>query len=451
MKLTPSTTSIIKRLLIGRNNRPLLSILSKIEPADLASLFKILNDREKHLFIDALLSIGRLKEVLLTIPDGQLKELIKSIETNQLKKLLQDTSADEAAHFIGLLPPESPKYKELLNTLPENKKRKVLQCFSYPEGSAGRIMQTHVFTLPAHLSAQEGLEELRKKAQKESIYYIYCTNNQGQLIGVISLRQLATAPPDTTLESIAKKEVISVSPTDPADEVASLVAHYDFIALPVVDENKKLLGIVTVDDVVDIIQEQVTANIYAQAGLQEDDRVYTPPLKSIKNRLPWMFLNLLLAALASSVLSLFEDTMQELILLAVTKNIVAGISGNTAIQSLTVVTRGLATEDFNFITKTKAILKEMIVGISLGFFVGLGGAALIYLWKGNTLVSVVIFISMLLNSIVASGFGSMVPLVLKKLNFDPATGSGVLVTTATDIFSFFSFLGIATLGLKWIH
>ena len=273
-------------------------------------------------------------------------------------------------------------------------------------------------------------------------------DENSHLAGVVSLRALATAPADTPLSHLIKKELVTVSPEDSSEEVARIVSHYDFVAIPVINKNRNLIGLITVDDVLDIIQEQATANLYAQAGLQEDDRVYTPLGKKIKKRLPWMFLNLVLAALASSVVSLFEDTMSTLIVLASVKNIVAGISGNTAIQTLTVVTRGIATGDFSYISRLKTVLRETTVGLSLGLLTGLACALLVYVWKGSLFVSLVIFVSMILTSLIAACWGAVIPIILQKMNRDPAIGSGVLVTMTTDILSFFSFLGIAALGLR---
>ncbi|HAG90425.1 MAG TPA: magnesium transporter, partial [Bdellovibrionales bacterium] len=199
-----------------------------------------------------------------------------------------------------------------------------------------------------------------------------------------------------------------------------------------------------------ILQEQATANIYAQAGLQEGDRVYSNARESLSLRIPWMLINLGLAAIASSVVSLFEDTMSQLIVLASLKNIVAGIGGNTAIQTLTVVTRGMATGDFSFTSHWKAIAKETMVGLSLGVIIGGLAGVLTYFWKGDLLVSIILFVAMMLNSIVASFFGATVPLILKKWKWDPAVASGPLVTMATDIFGFLSFLGLAALVLKFM-
>lgn len=446
MKLNSTNISIIRRLLIGRKSRPLLSILGRLESADLATLFGQLDFRESRFLIDALLSIDKASETLVLLPEQRLEKLLSRLDPQSLRSILTYSSDEDAAFFLSLM---ELGERELLIAQLEGPKRTRVQLFlDYPEDSAGRSMQTKIFSIPLDKTASEGIEQLRSAAQEESIYYIYCVNEDKQLVGVASLRSLATAPASTPVENLMKREVITVTPQTPASEVARIVSHYDFIAVPVVDETQELLGIVTVDDVVDIIQEEATANIYAQAGLQEDDRVYTPATMSIKNRMPWMLLNLILAGLASSVISLFETTMSQLIILASLKNIVAGIGGNTAIQTLTVVTRGLATGDFNFISQAKVVLKECTVGMTIGLATGLCAGVMTYFWKGSFLVSVVIVISLLLNSLVAALMGALVPIGLKKLNFDPAVGSGVLVTMMTDIFGFFCFLGTATLGLR---
>ncbi len=449
MKLNPSNTSIIKRLLSGRNSRPLLSILSKIEPADLASLIGQFNNREKGLLTGALIKIDKAAPTLLEIPEVQLKSLLAQLEPEKCLRLIVAAPEESAAYFVSLLNDASQNI--MCSQMDQGLKSKIEQILSYPKNSAGRMMQTDTFSLPTDINAGQGLEILRQAAQEQSIYYIYCVDKDRRLEGIVSLRALATAPPTMPLQDLIKKDLVTAQPENSSEEVAQIVSHYDFIALPVVNKEGQLLGIITIDDVVDIIQNQVTANIYAQAGLQEDDRVYSSAKFKIKNRLPWMLLNLVLAALASSVVSLFENTMQELIILAVLKNIVAGMGGNTAIQTMTVVTRGLATGDFNFITQANSLIKEIYVGVSIGIITGIGAAALVYFWKGEPLVAGVIFVSMVLNSFVASLFGVVVPLTFHKMKRDPAIGSGVIITMVTDIFSFFSFLGIATIGLKMIR
>jgi magnesium transporter len=448
MNLNTTNISIVKRLLGGRNSRPLKSILNKIEAADLSKLFSYLNDRETRLFIDALMSVDKASDALKELPPPQLREILVKLDTQKLVTLLTYGPEDDSAYFLTLIEPEEER-AQILKLIEPVLRNRLSQLLSYPRGSAGRNMTTQVFSLPAHLAVQEAIEEVRKRSHEESVYYIYCTDEANRLVGVVSLRELVTAPAQKPIQELMKADLVTVRADTDSQKVAELVSHYDFVALPVVDETKRLIGLITVDDVLDIIQDQATADIYATAGLQKDDRVYTKPFQSFKNRLPWMLLNLMLAIFISSVVSLFEETMSSLIILASLNNIVAGIGGNTAIQTLTVVTRGLATGDFNFISYFKAVIKEIKVGLSLGLVTGICAGFVVYLWKGNSTVGIVIGIAMVLNSLVASGMGAVIPILLKRMKWDPASGSGVLVTALTDSFGFFSFLGIATLAMKY--
>jgi magnesium transporter len=447
VKLNPSNTLIIKRLLVGRGSRPLRAILDKIDPTDVANLLPELNSAETHILIEALNDLEKAPSVLLHLDEHQRLIVFSRLDDPEILKIFKICSDEIAAKLLSSF--DSDEQLRRLELIDETRRVRIQRFLNYPEDSAGRIMQTNLFYLKSNLSALEALDQLRSRAQQESIYYVYCVDSNDKLEGVVSLRQLVTCNPQTQLANLMRRDLIFVHAQQPAKFAAQFVSKYALIAIPVVDESMKLLGIITVDDIVDQIQEQATAEVYAQAGLQEDDRVYTSPFKSVQKRLPWMLVNLGLAAVASSVVSLFEDTMSTLIILASLKNIVAGVAGNTAIQSLTVVNRGIAVDDFKFVTYTQALLKEFISGLAIGVITGLGAGLLTYIWKGDLFVSAVIIVSMIINSIVAAAFGSAVPLILVKFKLDPATGSGPIVTMVTDIFSFFSFLGIASLALKF--
>lgn len=451
MKLNPTNKAILKRLLVGRNSRPLKSIIQRVEPADLASYLTHLTKLEKKRLIEALVAVHRAGAVLEQIPEPQLEPLLEDIDNEKLARILKHSSINEGSFLLQFI--DSSRHDELLINLSAEKKEKLLQFLNYPEDSAGRIMDSHFFTMSAELTAKEGLELLRQKSKEESIYYIYCVSEEQRLTGVVSLRDLATSDPDTPLYELTKKEIVTVHPEMPEERVAQLVSHYDFVALPVVNDQGKILGIITVDDVLDIIEEQATADIYASAGLQESDRVYSPLSQKIISRTPWMLLNLLLAGTASFVLHLFEGILGELVILAVTKNIVTSTSGNAAIQSLTVTTRGLAVDDFQFISKQRVMIRETLVGMTLGFITGSIAGLAIYFLKNDLnysfYVGLIMFLSMVATSLVACIAGVSVPILLKQLGRDPAVGSGVIVTVITDIFGFFSFLGLATLAMPY--
>ena len=446
MTLNNTNITIIRRLLGGKNTRPLRGILSKLAPTDLASLFNHLSGRETNQFVDALIGLDLAPTVLLQVPEQKLLPILKSLDRNKLLVILNYSNEDEAAELISIF--DQSEIEELLALLDERRREKLNLILSYPEDSAGRIMNTKVFSLPASMTCGEATESLRSYAQSESIYYIYCTSDDKRLIGVISLRELVTAPANAILADLNPKQLISVGPETGEEEVAVLFEKYDFIAVPVLDDEMRLLGIVTVDEILEVIQDQVTSDIYAGAGLQEDDKVYSTASRSIKNRLPWMAFNLLLAAYVSSVVSIFEKTMSEVIILATLNNIVAGMGGNTGIQTLTVFTRGLARGDFQFISYARAVAKETTVGLVNGTVTGILAGIMVYFWKGSWIVGSILCVSMILNSLVATTVGSMVPVLLKRFGFDPAAGSGVIVTMITDSFGFFSFLGIASLGLN---
>ena len=446
MRLSPYQILRIKEQLQKKDLQNIVKTLPQYEITDLAAFTASLDKGQNVLFLEGLLKAGVASSVLAEMPEPALKELLTHANPRLLSELFQAGSPDDLVYFLEFFNEE--KSKELLDSLPLGKKIRVQQFLDYPDNTAGRVMQSPVFSVPEHFAVGRSIELLRQRAKEEPIYYIYCVNVQNQLSGVVSMRQIAVADENLRLKSLINKAIISVNTHTDLTSAARTVSHYNFLAIPVVNSKKELMGLITKDEVIDIIQEQATADLYARAGLEEDDRIFTPAWTSIKYRLPWIGLNLFLAALASSVVSVFENTMSHLIILASLKNIVTGIGGNTAIQTLTIVTRGLAVGDFRFISIGKALRKELIVGSAMGLSAGLGAFIITYVWKGSLLVSTVILIAMFLNSLIAVLAGACIPAFLQRLKRDPAVGSGVLATTVTDIFGFFSFLGIAWLGLK---
>jgi magnesium transporter len=237
---------------------------------------------------------------------------------------------------------------------------------------------------------------------------------------------------------------LSVSADDDQEEVARLVARYDLLAVPVTDIDGKMLGLITVDDVIDVITEEATEDMYHLAGLTEADRVFVPAHESIRKRLPWMFLNLATCFAAAWVVGLFERTIEQVVALAIFMPVVAGMGGNGGTQSLTVITRAIALGEIEFSSGFRAVLKEFAVGLALGIAMGAGAAGIAYFWHSDPIIGVALFCAMILTLSVAGLMGAAVPLALKAIHQDPALGAGVIVTTFTDAFAFFSFLGIAT-------
>lgn len=426
-----------------RKDQDLYASLDKMETADIAAFMAQEDEQDALAMVSCLNKQKKLGDVLVELPIDRLEWVLNQMDLIELKTLFNSSTVDDLVYLQDYIAPE---IRESV-IAGSSKKHQIKKYLQYGEDEVGRLMQTHAFSLPSTMTVSESIEKLRERSLEEFIYYIYCVDHQQKLNGLVTMRQIATAPADKTLEQLMKRNVVSVQPKLSNKEVAKIAAHYNFLALPIVDDKQQLLGLVTMDDIIDIIQDQNTANIYATAGLHPEEKIYTSPWTSIKSRTPWMCLNLALAILASTVISLFEQTMSHLIILASLKNIVASMGGNTAIQTLTVTTRGIATGDFRFTPFTQSLFKELTVGLVMGLFMGAGAGAITYLWKGNLLVSLIIFISMLLNSLLAVFVGSMTPILLSKFKRDPAIGSGVIVTMITDIFGFVTFLGIARLGL----
>ncbi|MCY4321161.1 MAG: magnesium transporter [Bdellovibrionaceae bacterium] len=431
-KLLDKAQKVSLKSLRHISNIDLAEFLSETNPKSSTKLFKIL--------LDYKIAVSVLSEM----KTNKLKQFLNSLSKKTLIKLFSEGPMDDLIYLIEL----TKQPKDILKALPAPQQILLKKFMAYPKDSAGRIMQDDYFSIPYDSYVEESIEKLREYSREKFVHYIYAINSDQILQGVLSIRELAISQPQTQIKEIINSNVITASPLQSESDVAQLVSRHNFIAVPIIDNSGKMLGLITVDDVLDIIEESATAQIYAMAGLTEDDRVYTTSAKAIKNRLPWLGLNLIFAVLASSIIALFEQTMSRLIILATLKNIVAGIGGNTAIQTLTVTTRGLDTGDFRFTSFRKALTKESLSGLTTGFLLGLGASIITYFWKGSLLVSFVIFLAMLFNSILAVWLGFLIPILMRKLKKDPAVSSGVFVTVITDIFGFFIFLSLASLGLK---
>jgi magnesium transporter len=267
------------------------------------------------------------------------------------------------------------------------------------------------------------------------------------LRGVVPIRRLVSAPPDRRIRDLMIPNPVSVQVDADQEEVAQIVTRYELLAVPVTDVDGHMLGVITVDDVIDVITEEATEDMYHLAGLSEEDRVFSPAHQSIRKRLPWMFVNLGTAFLAAWVVGLFENTIERVVTLAVFMPVVAMLGGNAGIQSLTVITRGIALGEIEFSSGFQAALKEIAVGVAIGLLVGASAGGIAYASVGNPWIGVALAIALVATMAVAGLMGAAVPLLLKSLRLDPALGSGVIVTTFTDVFGFFSFLGIGTILL----
>jgi magnesium transporter len=440
----------VKRLQRMGATANLVNLLQKQHPADLAQLFSELPDKDRRAAFSVLVERNsRLAMEGLSELDPEAgARLLADRSAEEIVRLTQELPSDDAAAIIDYLPRElSAAVLEQIQKRPAG--GEVGELLEYPEQTAGRIMNPKVFALSEDMTAGEAITAVQGARDVEVVFYLYIIDSRRHLVGVASLRRLLLVPPATPLKRIMTTDIISVRDDMDQEEVARLVASYNLLAIPVVDEENKLVGVITVDDVIDVIKDEATEDVYRLAGVSSDDRVFTSPVESLRKRLPWLQVNLVTAFLAASVVALFESTIARWSVLAVFMPVVAGMGGNAAMQTLTVIVRGIALGELTWANSRKALLKESAVGIGNGVGCGVVAALVVWIWKGNVSLGLIIGAAMIINMFVAATAGTLIPLGLRALKVDPALASSVFITTLTDIFGFLSFLGLATLTLNY--
>lgn len=440
----------VKRLLRIGATANLLNLLQKQHPADLAQIFGDLHDNERQAVFAVLVERNpRLgMETVSEMGPEPGAQLLTNRSAEEISKLLQEIPSDDAAALIDYLPEELAR--EVLELMRRRESGQVESLLEYGEQTAGRIMNPRVFALSEDLTVGEAITALQSARDVEMVFYLYVVDSRRHLVGVTSLRRLLLVSPETPLKRIMTADVISVRVDTDQEEVARQVASYNLLAVPVVDEENKLVGVITVDDVIDVIKDEATEDLLRLAGVSGDERVATPPFEALRKRLPWLGVNLVTAFVAASVVALFEGTISRVTALAVFMPVVAGMGGNAATQTLTVVVRGLALGELSWANSRKALLKEMTIGLGNGVILGMVAAVAAFITKGSPMLGLLLGMAMVCNMFVAATAGTLVPLGLKALKVDPALASSVFITTFTDVVGFASFLGFATIFLQYL-
>jgi magnesium transporter len=438
----------VKRLLRIGATANLVNLLQKQHPADLAQIFGGVSEREREAAFSLLAERnGRLAmEAVSELGPEAGSELLATRSAEDIAKLAQEIPSDDAAALIDNLPEELSA--AVLNLMRPRESGVVENLLEYAERTAGRIMNPHVFAVFEDMTVGEAITELQSNRDVEMVFYLYVVDERRHLVGVASLRRLLLVSPETPLKRIMTADLISARVDMDQEEVARQVAAYNLLAIPVVDEENKLVGIITVDDVIDVIKDEATEDIYRLAGVAGDDSAFTPARESLRKRLPWLGVNLgtaFVAALAVAVFATEGSIVDKLPFLAALMPIVAGMGGNAGTQTLTVIVRGIALGELTWANSRKALIKEVLVGIGNGAALGIAAAIVVGIVLGNPMVGVVLGMAMVINMFVAALAGTLVPLGLRAANVDPALASSVFITTMTDVFGFISFLGLATL------
>jgi magnesium transporter len=447
MKAAPIDYDTVREMLRTATPDRVLRFIGKSHPADIALLFKEIDPTEARKLFEILFSARRAEKTLKELPPDLLPDILALIEDERVARLIVRADPDDAVTFIDSLP--ETRRETVLSLLDPERRAEVRELISYPEGTVGRIMNTDFLALPPTTTAQGAIDKIRERGELETFFYLYVVDDGNRLVGVVPIRNLVIAPPHRTLREMMIADPIHADVFMDQEEAARLVAKYELLALPIVDEGGHLEGIITVDDVIDIINEESTEDMYKMAGLAEEDRVFTPVARSVRMRLPWTIVNLLTATLAASVVGFFEGTLQEFIALVTFMPVVAGVGGNGATQTATVIIRAIALGELEFASAWRAVVKQVFVNVCLALAAGTTIAVAAFFWKGNPMLGLVLACAMIINlGLVAGLSGAVIPLLLQALKFDPALGSGIIVTCLTDAFGFLSFLGLATIFLR---
>ncbi|MCH3915829.1 MAG: magnesium transporter [Acidaminococcaceae bacterium] len=423
-------------------------LAEQAHPIDLAIAIEDLAD-EDILYFASLLPDEKLAEIIEQADEDLQNHIMKIMSITRIMQVFQFMSKDDIVDILGNMPAD--RRKDIVNLMKTGDQKTIRDLLGYEENTAGGIMTTEYISVRNTLTVSQALAKVKDIAPKtEEINTIYVLNDKKQLVGTVSIRELLVAQNSDIINDIMEDNVISVEPETDQEEVARVVSKYDLHAIPVVNKRKGLLGIITVDDIIDVIEEENTEDMLKLGGVSKEENVDSTLWESIKMRLPWLLVNLLTAFLAAATVSLFEDTIQQVVALAAAMPIVAGMGGNAGTQTLAIVVRGIALGDIEWRGNKLRIIKEILVGVFNGAATGLVAGAVIYCMYGNLYLGIIIFVAMIANLVIAGFFGFLVPVILKALNADPAVASSIFITTATDVFGFFVFLGLAKTFLPYL-
>ena len=432
--------AIVLSALASGNRVDLTEVLEPLHPADIADIIEQLNTTDRARFI-RLYDTEFYGDILSEIDEHIREEVIAELKPDVLAEAVRDLESDDVVDIVEDL--EEEQKETILKALDEGDRVAVQSLLSYPEQSAGRLMQREVVMAPEHWSVGMAIDFLRNDANlPEQFYHIVLVDPRLHPVGNVSLGKLMSSKRSVLLKEIIE-DVFQVIPADQDEaDVAYAFNQYHLISAPVVDMENRVVGVITIDDAMVVLDEELEEDIMLLAGIG-DSSVSDTIIETVRGRLPWLAVNLVTAILASIVIAQFEATIAQFVALAILMPIIASMGGNAATQSLTVAVRAIATKDISSTNIGRVIRREVGVGILTGLIFAVSMGLIGVFWFGTAMLGAVIAISMLINLVVANLAGTTIPVILEKLGIDPALASGAFVTTVTDVVGFFAFLSIA--------
>ncbi len=443
-----ATLEAIRTALEANHVEEAIAALTDLHPVDRAEAFADLDDQDQAVILPKL-DINDTADLLEELDDEEAADVAETLSTPFLADILDAMEPDEAADVLGDLPPRLAA--DALAEMEDSED--VIPLLVFPDETAGGLMTTHLLTLAPEITAAQAIEYLRQTTLgSETPYYLYVVEQNSKLLGVVGLRDLVIADPNRRIIEIMDTDVISAKTDLDQEDVARLMIRYDLAAMPVVDDAGSLRGVITYDDLIDVVEDEATEDIYRLANVPDSDLSFDSPIGlSVRRRLPWLFLSGITALFASWVISQFESLIAQVALLAAFLSVVAGLGGNTATQTLAIIVRAIALDEIEPRDVWRTLTKEAAVGLLEGLFIGAAAAVGVYLWTGNEILGLVLGLALVGNMILATVIGTLVPLILKWLGADPALASTVLVTAVTDSVGFALFLGLASVFINYMR
>ena len=424
------------------------AFVSSLHSADIADLIELLGSREK-MKVFSMLEPEASGEVLFELNRFDRDKIIGRLENEDLSEIVEIMESDDAADIVGDL--DDDRAKEVLDGIEKEDREEIRTLLRFSPETAGGTMQLELCAVNENHTVAEAVEIVREKAlELDHIYNVFVVDEFQRMKGVVPLDRLVLEPSSRPIKEIMETDILPIPVSLDQEEVAMLFRREEEASLPVVDSDGVLVGRITADDVLDILDEEHSEDILRMHGAGQDEKALDGPLMAVKNRLPWLITFLIAANFSAYVISLFEATLQQVVILAALMPIVAGMGGSAGTQSLAVIVRSMATGDMEISLFGRALRKEVIVGLINGLINGSLVCLIAWLWLGNIWVGIVIGGALVANLIMAGIAGTSVPTLLKIFKIDPATASGVIVTTLTDMAGFITFLGLATLFIEYL-
>ena len=432
---------------IKENNRPsLVKLIDEMRPADVADLIEHLNPDER-LFIFELLEPVGAGEILVEIEAPVQESILSDLDTQAISEIVQELASDDAADLVGDLPAE--RAKEIIEKVEDEVSAGLEKLLPYPEDTAGGIMALEFVAVKADSTIEEAIDTIRAKREEvENLYYLFVVDDFERLVGVISMKDLVLESPENKISDIMNPEVVSVHVNRDQEEVYHLVKKYDLVSIPVIDDHYRLVGRITHDDIIDVIEEEADEDISLMAGVIHQEIAEESPMKISRARLPWLIAGLSGGILAAVVINQFESSLEKIIALSFFFPVIMAMGGNTGTQAATVAVRGLATGDITLVNIGKRLWVEMKVALVNGIICGVLLGLIVGIWLSDYGLGSIVALSLILIVLNSGFIGAAIPLALKRLNIDPALATGPFVTTSNDIFSLLIYLGLITIFLK---